>query len=270
MVRLSVAIPDSALSDRSTKLDKSRKASQIARCAAIFGVEQVVVYRDGNNAADRSLLTTTLRYMETPQFLRKALFPKSANLKFAGALQPLGIPSHDVSPDPKTIREGDVREGMAVTMRGIRYVDVGIGKLLKVPGKGRDGRITVRFEAGHPNLRAAQVPPDSTSRYWGYAVRERGGIRHTIRGWRGGVIIATRTGRPATPRRISRYVAKDSDTLIVFGSPDRDVHEIAGGRLSAGDMIRLNFFPNQRTRTVRLEEAMLGALAVLNMRSASS
>lgn len=270
MVHLSVAIPDSALSDRSTKLNKSLKASQMARCAAIFGVDEILVYRDGNNPSDRSLLVSTLRYMETPQFLRKTAFPKNANLKFAGALQPLGIPSHDVSPDPKSIKKGDIREGMAVTMQDTRYVDVGIGKLLKISGRGRDGRITVRFDVGHPNLRPVEIPRDDISRYWGYVVRERGGIRHTVRGWNGGVIIATRTGGSATPRRISRYVGKDSTTLVVFGSPTRDVHEMAGGSLAARDMIRLNFFPNQCTRTVRLEEAMLGALTILNMKAVAS
>ena len=50
----------------------------------------------------------------------------------------------------------------------------------------------------------------------------------------------------------------DSATLVVFGSPERDVHEMAGGRLGGRDMIRLNFFPKQRTRTVRLEGGHAG------------
>lgn len=269
MVRLSVAIPDSALSDDSTKLDKSRKISQMARCAAIFGVETILVYRDGDNPSDRALLLNTLRYMETPQFLRKSIFPKTASLKFAGALQPLAIPSHPVSPDPHSIRQGDIREGLAVTVRGVRYVDVGVGKLLPLPGKGRDGRVSVRFGADGPDPRPAAISKDHIPLYWGYVVRERGGIFQTIREWSGGVIVATRAGNPATARRISRYLQNDSDTLVVFGSPERDVQEIAGGRLSARDMIRLNFFPRQHTRTVRLEEAMLGALAILNMGAAA-
>ena len=269
MVRLSVAIPDSALSDDSTKLDKSRKISQMARCAAIFGVDTILVYRDGNNTADRALLTTTLRYMETPQFLRKSLFPKTAGLRFAGALQPLAIPSHNVSPDPAKIRKGDVREGLAVTVRGARYVDVGIGKLLPLPGKVRDGRVSVRFASDGPDPRPTVISKDQIPHYRGYIVRERGNIMQTIREWNGGVIIATKAGSTATPRRMARYVREDSATLVVFGSPERDVQEMAGGRLSARDMIRLNFFPRQHTRTVRLEEAMLGSLTILNM-SASS
>lgn len=270
MVRLSVAIPDSALVDYSTKLDKSRKISQIARCAAIFGVESILVYRDGDNASDRSLLVSTLRYMETPQFLRKRLFPKTANLKFAGMLHPLAIPSHDASPNPSTIQAGKIREGVAVTIRGIRYVDVGIGKLLPLSEKGHDGRVSVRFGGDQSDPRPAIISRDQIPDYWGYVVRERSHISRLIREWRGGIIIATKAGSPATPRRISRYVRADASTLVAFGSPERDVHEIAGGNLGAGDMIRLNFFPRQHTRSVRLEEAMLGALTTLNMGAAAS
>ena len=71
------------------------------------------------------------------------------------------------------------------------------------------------------------------------------------------------SGKVATKPRISN-VHKD-DTLVVFGSPKRDVIDIAGGRLQANNMIQLNFFPHQNTRTIRLEEAILGTLSILNI-----
>ena len=54
--------------------------------------------------------------------------------------------------------------------------------------------------------------------------------------------MATRTGKTAVPARTARHVGGDSDTLVVFGSPQRDVREIAGGVLAGRDMIMLNFF----------------------------
>lgn len=93
-MKLSIAIPDSSLSDESTKLDKSRKISEIARACAIFKINTIYIYQDGNNKEDRSLMMTIFRYLETPQFLRKRLFPKMNDLKFAGVLHPLKIPSH--------------------------------------------------------------------------------------------------------------------------------------------------------------------------------
>jgi hypothetical protein len=53
--------------------------------------------------------------------------------------------------------------------------------------------------------------------------------------------------------------------LLVFGSPKKGVYEILGK--SIGNIPRsqvLNFFSDQATETVRLEEAILGTLAVLN------
>jgi methyltransferase len=53
--------------------------------------------------------------------------------------------------------------------------------------------------------------------------------------------------------------------LVVFGSPEKGVHEIIGGRMNKVQNARsLNFFPDQATETVRLEEALLGTLAIIN------
>lgn len=264
-MRLSVAIPDSALHDESTKLDKSRKISQMARCAAIFGVRTIFVYRDGENSSDRSLLVTALRYLDTPQFLRRRLFPKMADLKFAGVLHPLNISSHSTPADPQSIQDGDIREGMAVTIKGSRYVDVGVNRMIRLSGDGRDGRVTVRFRSGYPNFDAVRIRREDVPHYWGYVVRERSGILQLLREWTGGIIITTRSGKTATASRVSRYTSGDLDILAVFGSPERGVREIAGGRLSGRDMVQLNFFPRQNTKTVRLEEAMVGVFSILNM-----
>jgi predicted SPOUT superfamily RNA methylase MTH1 len=51
----------------------------------------------------------------------------------------------------------------------------------------------------------------------------------------------------------------------VFGSPEKGVHEILGGRIKNIQNAKiLNFFPDQATQTVRLEEALLGTLAIIN------
>ncbi len=260
-MRLSLAIPDSALSDESTKINKSRKVSSIGRSASIFGIHTIFVYRDGKNPEDRSLLVTILRYMETPQFLRRRLFPRIDELKFAGILQPLGIPSHQT--DTSKIKDGDIREGLAVTVRGKQYVDVGLKQLVRLHGDRRSGRTTVRFRMNQQNMEA--VPIDNTTTYWGYAVKERSDIRHLLREWSGGIIVTTRQGKMAIPSRTARHLAAQSDTLIVFGSPQREVREISGGTIAGRDVSLLNFFPHQNTRTIRLEEAILGTLSILNM-----
>lgn len=260
---LSVAIPDSALTDETTRLAKAQKISQLARSIAIFGIRDILVYKDGNNQADRTLLLTILHYMETPQFMRRQLFPKMSELKFAGVLHPLAIPSHSVLSDIKSIQPGDIREGLAVTLRGHRYVDVGVNHLFDIEGAKRDGRVTVQFPPNIPIGTARVISPDDIPQYWGYKIRERSSITSLLREWSGRIIIATKSGKVATKSRI--YSSDKDNTLVVFGSPQRDVRDIAGGRLHANNVVQLNFFPYQNTRTIRLEEAILGTLSIINI-----
>ena len=71
-MNLSIAIPDSLLVDEATKIDKTKKISIIARTCAIFRVREIFIYREGNgHRNDSTLLSTLLKYLETPQFFRK-------------------------------------------------------------------------------------------------------------------------------------------------------------------------------------------------------
>jgi len=104
---LSIAIPDSSLIDESSKIDKTRKVSNIARACAIFKVKEIFIYQDkdkNKNKNDSILLTTILRYLETPQYFRKEIFPKTQLLKYAGVLQPLNISSHITTSNQKMIK----------------------------------------------------------------------------------------------------------------------------------------------------------------------
>ena len=54
--------------------------------------------------------------------------------------------------------------------------------------------------------------------------------------------------------------------LIVFGSTEKGLHEFLGGKINSYQNSKiLNFFPNQGTETVRLEEALMGTLSILNI-----
>lgn len=266
-MNLSVAIPESALLDESLKIDKTRKVSLIARACAIFQVRTIYVYRDGAES-DGSLLTTILRYLETPQFLRRRMFPMVNDLKFAGVLQPLRIPSHATPADPKKIRSGDVREGITVAARGKNFVDIGVNRLIPFPGRTATGkRVTIRFKEGYPGLVARKIDRDEAGQYWGYEVRRRAGLYQLMAEWKGSIIITSRKGKTATAPRIP---SDDKPVLAVFGSPERGVHEILGGSMKKVQNARiLDFFPGQATQTVRLEEALLGVLAILNMQEAA-
>ena len=266
-MKLSVAIPESSLSDESLKIDKTRKISVLARACSIFKIDTIYVYQDGGNyKQDGTLMVMILKYLETPQFLRRRLFPKMNDLKFAGVLQPLKIPSHITPANPKKINRGDIREGIIVSVKGKRFVDVGVNQLIQFFGKtGIGKRVTVQFKEGYPRLSVKEIDKTESPTYWGYSVKERSNLFSLISEWKGNTIITSRKGRTATKEQISKFTTSDKPTLVVFGSPDKGVHEIIGGKMkNVQNAKSLNFFPNQATETVRLEEALLGTLSIIN------
>ena len=265
-MKLSVAIPESSLSDDSLKIDKTRKISVLARACSIFKIETIYIYKDRYAKQDSNLLVMILRYLETPQFLRRRLFPKMNDLKFAGVLQPLKIPSHITPANSKNIRKGDVREGITINIKGKRFVDVGINQLVPFFGKTQVGkRVTVQFKEVHPEFSVKEIEKNQVQNYWGYSVKERANLFSLLTEWRGSIIITSRKGKTVTKELISKYAGSDQPVLIVFGSPERGVHEILGGRIkNIQNAKTLNFFPDQATQTIRLEEALLGTLAIIN------
>jgi predicted SPOUT superfamily RNA methylase MTH1 len=66
--------------------------------------------------------------------------------------------------------------------------------------------------------------------------------------------------------QLSKCIHSFTNLLIVFGAPRRSVEEILAseGRGLDPDLVTLNMFPSQGTKTVRLEEAILGSLAIFN------
>ena len=292
-----------------------RKISVIARACAIFGVHTIYVYKEVGNAiiskngkksnrgrysrhhhgsnnsgsgkSDADLLVMTLRYLETPQFLRKQLFAQNSYLKFAGVMLPLQIPSHTTS---KTLSDGQVREGVIVTSRGRgRYIDVGADRILPYMGNAEPGRrITIQINKTAPDVTYTVIRREQIDSYWGYLVKHRASLPLLLAEWnksKGQTIITSRKGKPVLGRNEpshqndskhvrsssfygvhkSRIFRDSSDVLVVFGSPDRGVQEILGGSIASMSNARvLNFFPNQQTATVRLDEAVMGVLAMIN------
>jgi len=238
----------------------------------MFKIDTIYVYQDGgNNKQDGNLLVMILKYLETPQFLRRRLFPKMNDLKFAGVLQPLKITSHITPSNQKKIIRGDVREGIIVSVKGKKFVDVGINQLIQFYGQtGVGKRVTVQFKEGYPKLSVKEIDKTEAPGYWGYSVKERANLFSIFSEWKGSVIITSRKGKTATKEQISKYTTSDQPVLVAFGSPEKGIHEILGGRMkNVQNAKSLNFFPNQATETVRLEEALLGTLAILNIQSTS-
>lgn len=133
-----------------------------------------------------SFMAMILQYLETPQYLRKQLFPMHPNLRLAGLLPPLDCPHHLRFGEESPYREGLVVEEPHWAARAGQgqdgetvWVNTGSRDLMQckvVGGTWPDtgARVTVEMpsRAGHPGkLVSPRTPVQSRGLYWGYSVR---------------------------------------------------------------------------------------------------
>ena len=265
---LSIAIPDSSLLDESTILFKTKKISMIARTCAIFKIKQIFIYQDEKgNKNDSALLSTSLKYLETPQYFRKQLFPKSNLLKYAGVLQPLNISSHLTTSNQKMIKIGDIRDALIINYKGKKFLDIGINKPIQYFGKMKSGtRIAIQIKTTQPKLTAKEISRKDIKDYWGYSVKERSNLLSVLSAWDGKIILTSKKGKNFTITEAKKMFESNEPILIVFGTTNKGVYDILGTDIKKIQNSKIfNFFPKQGTQTVRLEEAILGTLSVINI-----
>jgi predicted SPOUT superfamily RNA methylase MTH1 len=272
--RLSVAIPDSSLSDQQSKRDKTIKISQFARAFAIFRIRDVYVYHDhtitSSNNNDLDLLLTVLRYLDTPQYLRRILFSRINQLEYAGILHPIKAPHHKPEENLKNIKIGDIRVGVIVKVRGLSFVDLGLRSLIRFFGEGAEGKkVNAKFISAYPDLSTVEASENEIAKYyWGYNVQQTPRLGSLIKNSRNSVIvIASRKGSYLSNKEdvLLKRIKLLNNLLVVFGSPRRDVDEILAKESEKTNIeFMINLFPFQGTETVRLEEAILGGLSILN------
>jgi predicted SPOUT superfamily RNA methylase MTH1 len=265
--KLAVALPDTLLEEKDSLRDKTVKLGSMARAFAIFGVDVVEIFREPAGRGEGALIRKVLEYLETPQYLRKRLYPIDEDLRFAGILPPLRIPSHRVPSSMDGVEVGQVREGVA-NQDGT--VDVGLPESARMLGKARPGsRLTVRVRSKRP-LEVAPASGEEVREYWGYAVESRQ-LEEVFADERFGLRIATsRLGKPLSTElpRLKEAVAKATGVKLIFGSPSRGLFDMLGERLAKNADFVVNLFAEQHTETVRTEEAVFAGLSLVNLLSA--
>lgn len=246
---LSIAIPSSALINERDEKIKAYKVGLIARAAAVFRVDEIIIFYDPIHD-ESDFIAEILEYLETPQYLRKYIFPLKKSLKYAGLLPPLSIPSHR----SKHLKVGEVREGVVrhVAPDGTRWVDVGLKALAPLKSEAKKGaRVTVRICSKRP-LQVEEVEPQE---YWGYRVRK---VEFQELERMENLVVTSRRCEVVKPPAIRR------DVTLVFGNPEEGVFEIAKRLGIKMEAECWNVVPQQGTRTVRLEEAIFAALSLVN------
>ena len=264
---LAVAFPDTVLEEHDSPRDKTVKLGSIARECAIFGVDIIQVFRDEGGKDESKRIKKVLEYLETPQYLRKRLFPLDEDLRFAGLLPPLRTPSHKPKVSLEELRVGEVREGIT---NSDGTVDVGLDKApLLREGFPENRRVTVKVTGKKP-LRAEVVGRGDLGQYWGYVVETKS-LNQMLDDPRPFLRVATsRLGDPIGSMlpSLSGALGVGRGVKFMFGAPSRGLFEIVGRPLRGRVDFVVNLFTEQHVSTVRTEEAISAALSLLNFLSA--
>ncbi|KAI2617188.1 DUF171-domain-containing protein [Hypoxylon sp. NC1633] len=297
---ISVAIPGSVISNCRRDDQRTSIVSHIARALAVFSIDEVVVFDDSHpdsrvkNVDPASYtgdvdpcgyLDHLLQYLEMPPFMRRTLLPLHPNLKGAGLMASLDMPSHPHSTDWLPYCEGVTVRGPPKDGKGT-LVDVGRKELVtiidEVPPK---TRITVKIDENDPSV-AEPVDPNTPRTeggyYWGYSVRRCDSLAAVFEEstYDGGYDLSIGTSErgiyipEAFPEKKKKDPATFNHLLIVFGGPRgleyaaSNDPELNGMGIVKGRTKELfdhwvNILPGQGSRTIRTDEALLIGLAGL-------
>lgn len=262
--RLGVAFPDTVLEERSSLRDKTVKLGIIARACAIYGVDVVEVFRDPRGHGELMLIKKVLEFLETPQYLRKRLFPLDETLKYAGVLPPLRIPSHKAMVPVQGMKMGETREGVT---NADGTVDIGLEERPRLEGSSKPNvRLTVQVKSKSP-LTVVPIAREEVQDYWGYRVESKS-AEEVFSDRRFGLRLATsRLGDPLSDRlsEIRASLGQAAGVKLVFGSPSRGLFDIVGPDLANKSDFVLNLFAEQHVETVRTEEAIFAGLGLVNI-----
>jgi len=273
-----VAIPASVISDIPHLREKTAKIGYIGRAAAIFKVDEIIVYQDDPKISQRKdldLIATWLTYMETPQYLRKRLFEIKPALQFAGILPPLRTPHHPLKGKLCDLKVGEYREGVIVSKaRDGMLVDIGVESPVLLPATqvALNKRLTFKIVKVGEKIEVQVANRSDVPDYWGFTVTvENTSLKRVIEDPRFELIIGTSkfaTSIQETAKNLSEKWARAKTILLLFGAPTRGLFEIAKDQHinlhKVVDFV-LNTLPNQGTETVRTEEAFLATLAIFNV-----
>ncbi|KAL0122994.1 hypothetical protein PUN28_007561 [Cardiocondyla obscurior] len=294
---VSIAVPGSILENAQSPELRTYLAGQIARAACIYKVDEILVFDDkgeltedekrkvrkdellGEGRAGCLQLARILQYLECPQYLRKYFFPIHKDLQYAGVLNPLDAPHHLRQEDKFLYREGIVTNKPIKAGKGSQ-VNVGLLNEVHVDKVLMPGlRVTVKIPEDQLNpkkLKGIIVPPNvpraETGVYWGYSVRLVKNLTQVLTTcqYKEGYDLTIGTSDKGTLiDEIEPKSLKYRHCLIVFGglngleaAVDVDPH------LNVDDPSLVfhkyvNTCPQQGSRTIRTEEAILLTLAEL-------
>lgn len=293
---LSIAVPGSILDNAQSPELRTYLAGQIARAACIYKIDEIVVFDDQGEPTENDRkkvrkdanlgearlgclqLARILQYLECPQYLRKYFFPLHKDLQYAGVLNPLDAPHHLRQQDLLPFREGVVTNKPIKAGKGSQ-VNVGLLNDVHIDKVLNAGlRVTVKL-IDQDNLKklkgivvSPSVPRIETGIYWGYSVRLASNLTDVLVKCPYGEGYDLTIGTSDKGTSIDDVPTKSLDYkhgLIIFGGlAGIEAALDVDTQLDVDDPSLLfhryfNTCPEQGSRTIRTEEAILLSLSEL-------
>ncbi|XP_033951852.1 putative methyltransferase C9orf114 homolog [Pseudochaenichthys georgianus] len=293
---VSVALPGSVLDNAQSTELRTYLAGQIARACVVFCVDEIVVFDEygedvktvegefkgvGKKGQACIQLARILQYLECPQYLRKWFFPKHQDLQYAGLLNPLDSPHHMRIDDESAYREGIVLDRPNKPGKG-SLVNCGMRKEVRIDKQLQSGlRVTVKLNKKQSNeskmckgvVVAPHLPRTEGGLYWGYSVRLASCLSavFTESPYEDGYDLTIGTSEKGSNLDQST-LSPFKHLLVVFGglqgleaSVDTDQNLEVTDPSVLFDLY-LNTCPDQGSRTIRTEEAILVSMAGLRQK----
>ena len=138
-------------------------------------------------------------------------------------------------------------------------------EILKDRKKQIDKRTIVKIKDTFPNFTVYDMEKDQIPNFWSYNVKHGGNLFTLLTEWKGPKILTSRKSKKIKNEDMDKILSSKEEILVVFGTTDKGIHEMLDKKISNIQNFKAwNFFPHQGTETVRLEEAILGCLSIIN------
>ena len=283
---LSILIPSSIVDNAQSKELRTYLIGELARTIGIFKISEVIIFHDKlkDNSRDYiNYFVKNLQYLETPQYLRKTLFPMSEDLKLSGLMNPFESQHHLRKDEWSPYREGCVLD--RPVNGDYSWVNIGLNKDCKINQKiPPKTRVTVKLNENNFNnkLKYYTGTPVSMSEpylkngtYWGYVVRVCETYKDIFNNsiYDEGYDFVIGTSDKGENYKNADYGKKKDfkHCLIIFGGisgiegmmNDDEHNNINSKNIAENFDLYLNTCMNQGLRTIRTEEAILISLAVI-------
>ena len=280
-----VFIPDDFLKSISSLEIKTVLLGNLSRFCCIYKIDEIFFYdiqdQWKEKGFEQDLINDVLKYLITPQYIRKYLFQKKKTLSCVGLLHPLNTPNHPTEKESLDVQMavGNTmyRQGFIKSISGKKMqVDIGLVNDVEVAisrGMKTNQVIDLKIDKTKNGFLVMPVEKDAIPFYWGYNVAFiEGDFKNILEDSKKNDILIATSKRGINYKEFlqkeSPFSTRGKQNLSIFFGPRagglsqffKSVDEF----LSAFDYV-INCFDAPGTKSIRLEEAIPITFSIIDI-----